>query len=47
LSQSIGEHQEKPKGEAAVMVVREPRKWHRVHNLPVEHCQKKKERTKS
>jgi hypothetical protein len=43
--QSIEEHQDIPKGEAAVMQVREPRKYHRVRNLAVECRQKMKVRT--
>jgi hypothetical protein len=42
---SIEEHQDIPKGEAAVMPVREPRKRSRVCNLAVERHQKRKERT--
>jgi hypothetical protein len=47
LMQSIGEHQEIPKGEAAVMSVRGLRKWGRVCNLAVERHQKPKERTRA
>jgi hypothetical protein len=43
--QSIEEHQEIPKGKAAVMQVGEPRKWRRVRNLAAERSQKMKERT--
>jgi uncharacterized protein YlxW (UPF0749 family) len=46
MMQSIEEHQEIPKGEAAVMPVGEPRKQHRVWNLATDHRQKQKERTK-
>jgi hypothetical protein len=45
LMQSIEEHQDIPKGEAAVMPVGEPRKRCRVCNLAMERCQKRKERT--
>jgi hypothetical protein len=45
LMQSIEEHKDIPKGEAAVMTVRELRKRCRVCNLAMECCQKRKERT--
>jgi hypothetical protein len=45
MMQSTEEHQEIPKGEAAVMLVAEPRKQHRVCNLVAECHQKRKERT--
>jgi hypothetical protein len=44
--QSIEEHQDISKGDAAVMLVGEPRKRSRVCNLAVERRQKKKERTR-
>jgi hypothetical protein len=44
--QSIEKHQEIPKGEAAVMPVREPRKRRRVRNLAAERRQKRKERSR-
>jgi hypothetical protein len=46
MMQSTEEHQEIPKGEAAVMPVGEPRKRRRVSNLATERCQKRKERTR-
>jgi hypothetical protein len=46
MMQSTEEHQEIPKGEAAVMLVGEPRKRRRVRNLAAEHYQKRKERTR-
>jgi hypothetical protein len=45
MIQSIEEHQEIPKGEAAVMPVGELRKQHRVPNLAAKCRQKMKERT--
>jgi hypothetical protein len=45
ITQSIEEHQEIPKGEAAVMLVGGPRKLHRVRNLVALRHQKLKERT--
>jgi hypothetical protein len=45
MMQSTEEHQEIPKGEAAVMLVVEPRKRHRARNLAAEHRQKMRERT--
>jgi hypothetical protein len=45
LMQSLEEHQDIPKGEAAVMPVGEPRKRHRVRNLAAERRQKMRERT--
>jgi hypothetical protein len=45
MIQSKEEHQEIPKGEAAVIPVGGPRKRHRVQNLAAERCQKRKERT--
>jgi hypothetical protein len=45
MMQSEEEHQEIPKEEAAVMLVGEPRKWHRVCNLAAECRQKRMERT--
>jgi hypothetical protein len=45
LMQSREEHQDIPKGEAAVMLVREPRKRSRVCILAAERSQKRKERT--
>jgi hypothetical protein len=45
MMQSIDEHQEIPKDEAAVMPVGEPRKRSRVCNLAAERGQKRKERT--
>jgi hypothetical protein len=47
MMQSTEEHQEIPKGEAAVMPVGEPRKRHRVWNLATEHRQKQKERIRT
>jgi hypothetical protein len=44
MMQSIEEHQV-PNEEAAVMLVRKLRKWHRVQNVAVERHQKRKERT--
>jgi hypothetical protein len=44
--QSTEEHQEIPKGEAAVMPVGEPRKRRRIRNLAAERRQKRKERTR-
>jgi hypothetical protein len=44
MMQSIEEHQEIPKGEAAVMPVGEPRKRRRVCNLAAERRQKTRER---
>jgi hypothetical protein len=46
MMQSTEEHQEITKGEAAVMLVGEPRKRCRVRNLAAERCQKRKERTR-
>jgi hypothetical protein len=46
MMQSVEEHQEIPKGEAAVMPVREPRKRRRVCNLTTGRRQKRKERTR-
>jgi hypothetical protein len=46
MMQFIEEHQEVPKGEAAVMPVGESRKRHRVCNLAAERLQKRKERTR-
>jgi hypothetical protein len=46
LVQSIEQHQENPKGEAAVMPVGEPRKRRKVRNLAAERNQKIKERTR-
>jgi hypothetical protein len=46
MMQSTEEHQEIPKGEAAVMPVGEPRKRRRVRNLAAERRQKRKERTR-
>jgi hypothetical protein len=46
MMQSIEERQEIPKGEATVMLVREPRKRRRVWSLAVERRQKQKERTR-
>jgi hypothetical protein len=46
MMQSIQERQEIPKGEAEVMPVGEPRKWHRVRNLAAERRQKLRERTR-
>jgi hypothetical protein len=43
MMQSIEEYQEIPKGEAAMMPVREPRKRHKICNLAKEHRQKRKE----
>jgi hypothetical protein len=45
MMQSIEEHQEIPKEDAAVMLVRELRKWRSVCNLAAERRQKGKERT--
>jgi hypothetical protein len=45
MMQSIEEHQEIPKGEAAVMPAGGPRKRCRVENLAAECCQNRKERT--
>jgi hypothetical protein len=44
--QSIEEHQHNRKGEAAIMLVGEPRKRCRVCNLAAELRQKRKERTR-
>jgi hypothetical protein len=44
MMQSIEEHQEIPKGEAAVMPVGEPSKRHGAHNLAAERREKQKER---
>jgi hypothetical protein len=46
MMQSTEEHQEIPKGEAAVMQVGELRKRRRVWNLATERRQKRKERTR-
>jgi hypothetical protein len=46
MMQSTEEHQEIPKGEAAVMPVGEPRKRRRVRSLAAGHRQKRKERTR-
>jgi hypothetical protein len=46
MMQSTEENQEIPKGEAAVIPVREPRKRRRVRSLATERCQKWKERTR-
>jgi hypothetical protein len=46
MMQSTEEHQEIPKGEAAVMPVGEPRKRRRVRSLATERRQKQKERTR-
>jgi hypothetical protein len=46
MKQSIEEHQEIPKGEAAVMPVGGLRKWCRVCNLAVECRQKGREMTR-
>jgi hypothetical protein len=46
MMQSIEEHQEIPKGEAAALPVGELRKRRRVRNLAAEHRQKLKERTR-
>jgi hypothetical protein len=46
MMQSTEEHQEIPKGEAAVMPVGEPRKRRRVRSLAAECSQKRKERTR-
>jgi hypothetical protein len=46
MMQSTEEHQEIPKGEAAVMQVGEPRKLRRVRSLAAERRQKRKERTR-
>jgi hypothetical protein len=45
MMQPVAEHQENPKGEAAVMPTREPRKRRRIRNLAAESRQKMKERT--
>jgi hypothetical protein len=45
MMQSIEERQEIPKGEAAVMLVGERRKWCRVCNLAAERRQKRKGKT--
>jgi hypothetical protein len=45
MMQSIEEHQEIPKGEAAVTPVGGLRKWCRVRNLAAFRCQKMRERT--
>jgi hypothetical protein len=46
MMQSTKEHQEIPKGEAAVMQVGEPRKLRRVRSLAAERRQKRKERSR-
>jgi hypothetical protein len=46
MMQSTEEHEEIPKGEAAVMQVGEPRKRRRVWSLAAERRQKRKERTR-
>jgi hypothetical protein len=46
MMQSTEEDQEIPKGEAAAMLVGEPRKRCRVRNMAVERRQKRKERTR-
>jgi hypothetical protein len=46
MMQSIEEHQEIPKEDAAVLPVGGPRRRHRVCNLATEHRQKRKERTR-
>jgi hypothetical protein len=46
MMRSIEEHQEIPKEDATVMLVREPRKRRRVCNLAAERCQKIRERTR-
>jgi hypothetical protein len=46
MMQTTEEHQEIPKGEAAVMPVGEPRKRCRVRSLAAERGQKRKERTR-
>jgi hypothetical protein len=46
MMQSTEVHQEIPKGEAAVMPVREPRKRGRVRSLAAERRQERKERTR-
>jgi hypothetical protein len=46
LMQSIEEHQDILKGEAAVTPVGEPRKRRKICNLAAEHRQKRKERTR-
>jgi hypothetical protein len=46
MMQSIKGHQESSMGEAAVMPVGEPRKWHRVCNMAAERLQKTKETTR-
>jgi hypothetical protein len=46
MMQSIEEHQQIPKGEAARMPVGGPRKRHRVRNLAAQRRQKQKERTR-
>jgi hypothetical protein len=45
MMQSTEEHQQIPKGEAAVMPVGEARKRRRAHNLAAGHHRKRKERT--
>jgi hypothetical protein len=44
MMQSVGEHQDVPKEEAAVMLVRGLRKWSRDQNLGAEHHKKPKGR---
>jgi hypothetical protein len=46
MMQSVGEHQEVPKKEAAGMPFEEPRKQRRKRNLAAECSQKLKERTR-
>jgi hypothetical protein len=46
MMQSIEEHPDISKGEAAVMPVGEPRKWRRIRNVAAERRQKMKERTR-
>jgi hypothetical protein len=46
MMQSIEEHQEIPKEDAAVMPIGELRKRRRVCNLASERCQKRKEKTR-
>jgi hypothetical protein len=46
MMQSIGEHQEIAKVDAAVMLVGEPRKRRRICNLAAERRQKRKERSR-
>jgi hypothetical protein len=46
MMQSTEKHQEITKGEAAVMLVGEPRKRRRVRSLAAERSQKRKERTR-